>query len=111
VLNGLHRDMDPAGFANIFTHHCPCQEQVRAVRSAKSKGERYVDHVDIVKLTTNLDAPGYADVLAAFDARVGGLVGRHNHRVTYAAPQRGLHRDFQLVKRGHRWLIYRIVVV
>jgi hypothetical protein len=108
ALNNLHVRMDAGALGALLTTSCPCRQQVRAIRSAKSKGEHYVDHVDIIKLIANLDGPKLADVLAIFDARRGGLVDVRGHHVTSAAATKGTQRDFVLVERGGIWLIDQI---
>lgn len=111
VLNDLHKSMNADDFATLFTRTCPCQQQVRAVRLAKAKGEHYIDQVHLIKMTPSVDGPNSADVLVLFNARVGGLVDRHNRQLTSAPAARNVHRDFALAKRGGRWLISRLEVV
>ncbi len=111
VLNNLHDDMNAEGWSAIFTPKCPCQIQARSVRYARSRGERYIDRVHVLKYTPSVDGPGVADVLVLFNAAKGGMVGPNNQTLSYAAPAQRVHRDFLLVHVEGRWLIARITAV
>jgi hypothetical protein len=103
--------MNAGGFAAIFTPTCSCQREVRTVNSAKAKGEHYIAHAHIIKMTPRLDGPDSADVLVAFNQGRGGLVDRHGHQVASTPAARHIQEDFALEKRGGRWVISAIDVV
>jgi hypothetical protein len=107
VLNRLHLDMGYAALSQLLMPGCPCQVQVRAIRSAASKGERYLDRVRIIALRVNLDGPRAADVLADYRLVRGGLVDAAGHRLTRNPPHR-VRWDFQLRRAAGGWRIARI---
>ena len=107
VLNRLHLDMGYAALTRLFTPDCPCQVQVRAIRSAAARGERYDDRVRVIALRVNIDGPQVADVLADYQVLRGGLVDAAGHRLT-RNPAHRIRWDFQLRRDAKVWRIARI---
>jgi len=107
VLNRLHLDMGYVAMSRLFTADCTCREQVRSIRDAAARKERYLDRVRINALRTNLDGPRTADVLADYQLVRGGLVDAAGHRLTRNPPHR-VRWDFQLRRNGGTWRIARI---
>ena len=93
-------------------HRAGARSSSTALRSyARSRCERYIDRVHVLKYTPSVDGPGVADVLVLFNAAKGGMVGPNNQTLSYAAPAQRVHRDFLLVHVEGRWLIARITAV
>lgn len=107
VLNRLHVEMKDAALASLLTPDCPCQQQVAAIRTAGSKGERYLDKIRLIALRVNLDGPRSADVLADYRLLRGGLIDASGHRISRVAPHR-VRWDFALRRTGGQWRIDRI---
>jgi hypothetical protein len=111
VVNELHEVMDAKSLAAIFASSCPCQQQVRAIKSAGAEGQHFVDHATINALRTNRDGLNLADVLADFNSSAGGLVNSHGHHVTSTKAKKHVRWVFDLRRFGSRWLITSIEAI
>jgi hypothetical protein len=108
ILRHLHERMDAAGLARLFAPECTCREQVTAIRRAATRGERYDDQLRIHAIRSNLDGPSVADVLADYELVRSDVLNAAGRRLITTPPHR-VRWDFQLLRQGPRWLIFRIV--
>ncbi|MGN6474171.1 MAG: hypothetical protein ACTHK4_11070 [Mycobacteriales bacterium] len=111
ALGALRRRMRAAPLARLMAPGCTCRAQVRAVRRALRRGQRYTDRVHVLTLVPHLDSPGLADVFVSYDVTDGGLVDRRGHRIGLATTVRGLHRELMLRRVSGRWLIEQVLAV
>jgi hypothetical protein len=105
LLNELVKTMDPRDLASLMARTCPCREQLAAISVAHSKGEHYVDHVELVSLTPVRDTSIEVSVLVEYNADRGGLVDARGRPVTTSAPRKGVKRVFRVIRQANRWLI------
>jgi hypothetical protein len=108
ALNALHLNMDAAALGAFMAPSCNCRQQVRAVQTAASRHERYIDHVRLVSLTPVLDGPNTADVLVEYNAGPAGLVDARGRMVTRTSAKNGIKRLFHLARQSGDWLIVEI---
>jgi hypothetical protein len=111
LLDGLRRQMRAAPLAGLMTADCPCRAQVRAVRAAIGRGERYTDRVRVIRLVPHLDRADLVDVFVTLDVRRGGLLDPSGRRSTPMTTARDLHRELLLRRIGGHWLIARVIAV
>jgi hypothetical protein len=109
ALDRLRRSMSTGPLAALMTADCPCRALLRAIRSARRRGERYADHVRLVALVPHLDAPDRADAVVSYDVDHGGLVTASGRQVAPLRNVFGVHRLLMLRRTGGRWLIDRMV--
>jgi hypothetical protein len=105
LLNELPKTMDSRGMASLMAADCRCRAQLAAIDTARSKGEHYIDHVELVSLTPVRDTPTQFSVLVEYNADRGGLVDSHGRRVTTSEPREGVKRLFRVALHANRWLI------
>jgi len=105
LLNRLSTTMDSRGLALLMTAYCRCRQQLTAIDQAKAKGERYIDHVELVSLTPVRDGNTEVSVLVEYNADSGGLVDAHGRPITRSAPRKGVRRLFRVVQQANIWLI------
>jgi hypothetical protein len=108
TVNDLHRTMNANELADEFTSACPCQAQVRAVRSAAAKHEHYIDHATVNALRPVLQDPSHAQVLADYDSTSGGLVSRDGRRITTTRSEIHVRWNFELRRGNSVWRISSI---
>lgn len=111
VLNNLHRDMNARALFALFTKDCACREQARAVKHARARGEHYIDHVRLLRVSGRITGDGLADVFVTFDAARGGLVDRNGRHITSAPPQSNVKRAFVLERTADGWRIAKLEVL
>lgn len=105
LLNHLAMTMDARGIGALMTSTCGCREQLTAIENARSKGQHFIDHVELVSLTPVRDTPIEVSVLVEYNAARGGLVDSSGHPVTTSKARRGVKRLFRLAFETNRWLI------
>lgn len=111
ALDGLRRRMRPGPLAALLARTCPCRAQVRAVRTAMRRGERYTDRIRVVALVAHLDRPDLVDVVVTYDVHHGGLVDRAGDPLTAPTTIRNIHRELEVGARAGRWQIRQVIVV
>jgi len=97
--------MDSTAIASLMAAGCRCRAQIAAIDAAKSKGEHYIDHVQLVSLTPVRDSSTEFSVLVEYNAAHGGLVDSHGRPVTTSKPRKGVKRLFRVGLHGNQWLI------
>jgi hypothetical protein len=111
ALDGLRRRMRVAPLARLMTADCPCRAQLRAVRSAMSRGDRYTDRVRVLRLVAHLDRPDLVDVVVTLDVTRAGLVGPEGRRRQPVTAAHNLHRELLLRSTGGTWQIAQVIAV
>lgn len=108
IVNNLRTDMNAGGLAKLMTRDCPCQAQVRAIRSAAALGRVYIGRAHINVMRPNIDGRDVGDILVDYNATMGGELAAGDKRLTTTRSQRHIKWDFAVRRVGHRWLITRI---
>jgi hypothetical protein len=111
AIDDLRRRMRPAPLARLLTADGPGRAQVRAIRAAAGRGERYTDRIRVTSLLAHLDRADLADVVVSFDVSHAGLVDRAGRRLRPATAMRNVHREVLLHRVGRRWLIAAVLPV
>lgn len=111
ALDGLRHGMRVAPLARVLTADCPCRAQVRAVRAARRRGDRYTDRVRVTSLVAHLDRADLVDVVVSLDISRAGLMDASGHRRTPVTTLRNLHRELLLRRIDDHWLISRVIAV
>jgi hypothetical protein len=100
--------MDAEALSALLTDKCSCQEQVKAIRTTKAKGEHYTQQAEVRQLTSSVDDQAHGVVLATFDLSRGGVAKSDGTYVNHAKARDDVVNQFQLVKRDGAWLIAQI---
>lgn len=111
ALDGLRRRMRTAPLADLMTADCPCRAQVRTVRAAIRRGERFTDRVRLLTLLPHLDGPDLVDVVVSLDVSRAGRVDSTGRRIGSPITARNLHREVVVKRYVGRWLIARVIAV
>lgn len=111
ALDRLRSGTGTRRLARLVARDCPCRAQLRAVRAAARRGERYTDRVRVRTLVAHVDGADLADVVVSLDVDSGGLVDAAGHRIGTASSLRGVHRELMLRRIDGRWLVEQVIAV